>query len=152
MWLAGVLCGVESMLGCRDIEIGQVGAAERGAGYEAYRQADLLVETAIGSIAPHRASAKKRYPDVPIDVHDQPVRHSVPRRDVDENSPVAERSGSGVEVEHVDALRCTVDEVHDRAARTPVDAVSYGKVAEYSRSGKCTVSLLQPYRDPARGA
>ena len=138
-----LLFGSEAMPRGGDVEIGEIGAAEGGAGDQRDRYVDLMRDPGVRRITAHPASAEQRDPDAAFSIDDHSVRKSFRWRDLHEGAAVGNGAGFQIEVKDVDALSWAVDVIHAAPVRAPVDAIGNGQPAENALRAKCAVHLLQ---------
>ena len=80
-------------------------------------QRQLLVDAAIGPIAPDGASSPQRHPHASLGVHHQTIRTTRLAAEIDEWPAIADTLHLGIDVEHVDSARPCVHVVHETAVR-----------------------------------
>jgi len=109
--------------GGRDEEQIAVLSAEAARGHVLRRNRDRPLEAPGRVVAPHGRASVDRTPHAAFIVHGQPVRPVGVRLDCRESTPILERPGADVVVEHVDRIRRRVDVIHAGPVRRPAEPI-----------------------------
>src|SRR6266508_4105528 len=118
--LAIALGRIEPDVCGRDVEVAEIQAAEGARCGLRHRQTDDTFEPAVGRVTVNSPATPERDPHAALGVKRQAVRDTLVRRNACEGAPVRDGAVRSIEVEQIDRMRGTVNEIHAAIVVAPI--------------------------------